>query len=318
MPSACGRRGCHQPIMSELGALTAEPGYSGARLLAPLGAIAADLPQLGNTVAVTMNTASVMTRIGCYGAPQWPGEPLRCDPEWTCLRLHAPAIETALAVDRMPASRMPWSLQFFSDEGTILHKTFLTECSGDRTFTALVDRWRIVAPNVSAPPPAGTLPGPEGTSAAQIDSLFGDNGLARRAMLPGWGTETAWRSAPDRFLDALEMACDVRMPLIMAVGNAGAAQVHYGAPETVRRQGKFMLVASGCCSLSVDLSQIDEVWITRFDGDGRGGYMLELYDWRFHCVGQFAACSDDNLGLARYWEQLLLSLPRQRTASDHI
>lgn len=297
--------------MSELAALTAEPGYSGTRLLAPLGAIAADLPQLGNTVAVTMNTASVMTRIGCYGAPRWSGEPLWHDPEQTCLRLYAPAIETALAVDRMPASRMPWSLQFFSGEGTILHKTFLAECSGDRAFTALTERWRGSAPTVSAPRPAGPPPGPEGTTAAQIDSLFGDNGLARRARLAGWGAETAWRSVSDRFLDALEMACDVRMPLIMAVGNAGAVQVHHGAPETVRRQGKFMLVASGRCSLSVDLSQIEEVWITRFAAEGRDGYMLELYDWRFHCVGQFAACSDDSPGLARYWEQLLLSLPRQ-------
>lgn len=310
MPLPCGRPACPQPMASALAALMAEPGFSGTRLAAAPHRIAADLPRLGAAVAVTLNSAAVMTRIGCYGSPQAAGEPLALDRDaGTCLRLHAPAVETALAVDRMPMSRQPFSLQFFGEGGVALHKAFLTDCRDDLDFARLTHGWEVAAAGAEPPCPAIRRPSPAGCGAAQIDSLFGDCGLTRRASLPGWGGERAWRVRPDPACHILARASEVRLPLVMTVANAAAAQVHCGAPETVRRSERLVVVTSGTCTLSIDQTEVEEAWITCFDAGGRTGLMLELYDWRCHCVAQFSAAGGEP-GLAAYWSQLLVALPQ--------
>ncbi|MGU3494968.1 ChuX/HutX family heme-like substrate-binding protein [Xanthobacteraceae bacterium A53D] len=299
--------------MSELGALTAEPGFSGTRLDAPVERIVGDLQRLGATVAVTINTAAVITRVGCYGAPQCPGAPFTCPSGGSCLRLNGPAVGTALAVERMPLHRQPCSLQFFDADGAVLHKSFLTECRDDYAFGELCLGWgasgagggRRVAAGSPAVPPC-----PSGDCAAQFDSLFGDSGIGRRAALPDWGDDWAWRVMPDVVFDLLTLVAEVRMPLVQAVGNAGAVQVHRGPLEKVRRSGPLVVLTSGCSTLSIEQDELEEAWVTRFDAGDEDGLMLELYDWRYHCVAQFTALGLANPGLGGYWQQLLASLPR--------
>ncbi|MCK0196986.1 hypothetical protein MWN34_08670 [Ancylobacter sp. 6x-1] len=310
MASACGRGGCSRPFVSELGALTAEPGFCGSRLHAPVERIAADFRLLGEAVAVTSNTTAVMTRIGHYGPPQFTGEPLRCDPEATCVRLETSAIDTALAVERMPVQRLPCSLQFYCPAGAVLHKCFLTQCRDDLDFARLTDLWagpaETHADSCRSPSPAR----PEGDCAAQLDSVFGDSGLTRRSQLPGWGGTRAWRVAPELALNALALAAEIRMPLSQMVGNAGAAQIHNGPLEQVRRSQALVILRSGCCTLSFDGAEIEEAWVTCYRSPSGEAHMLELYDWRFHCVAQFAAPGLPDPGLGGYWRQVLLSLGR--------
>ncbi|GGF50069.1 hemin-degrading factor [Azorhizobium oxalatiphilum] len=306
--------------MSELGALTAEPGFMGTRLGAPVERIVDDLQRLGETVAVTMNTAAVITRIGCYGAPQCSGTPLACGASSICLRLHEAAVDTALAVERMPMNRLPCSLQLFDAAGAVLHKSFLTDCTDDLAFGQLCLDWE--ARDLAGRRPQvgglgeGALPAPaafspDGDCAAQLDSIFGDSGIRRRAALPGWGEEWAWRVLPDVVFDLLVLASEVRMPLVQAVGNAGTMQVHRGPVEQVRRSGPLLVLASETSTLSIELNEVEEAWVTRFDaGPDADGLMVELYDWRFHCVAQFTALGLPNPGLGSYWEQLVFSLPR--------
>lgn len=309
MPDACGRGFCHRPVTSALDALTAEPGFCGTRLAARAERIAGDLRHLGESVAVTANTAAVMTRIGCYGAVSRAGDPLAGARGGTCLRLDPSAIDTTLAVERMPGPRLPNSLQFFSAMGAVLHKAFLTECRDDLDFARLTHRWE--APGATAGPDgAGPLPcGARGGLARQIDSVLGDGGLTRRGLLPGRGEANAWRVAPEAAFDMLRQAAAIRLPLVLAVANAGVAQIEAGALEGVRRAGDLVVASSGTCTLSCDRTEVEEAWVTRYDAPG-GGLMLELYDWRYHCVAQCAGPEGEGPGLAACWRQMLAALPR--------
>lgn len=318
MSSACGRGGCVRPFTSELHALTAEPGFCGTPLCAPVEHIAQALEHLGETVAVTANTAAVMTRIGLHARPQCQGEALTLAPEATCLRISPQAVGTTLAVERMPSQKLPPSLQFYCTEGTVLHKSFLTECVGDLDFARLVHKWESgIRPSGAPPSPYHqksrhhpTPPDPTGDSSTQIDSIFGDNGLMRRTALANWGEELAWRVSPDLVFNILGLASDIRLPLAQAAGNAGVVQIHHGAPERIRHSGSLAVISSGCCTLSIDRSDIEEAWVTCFEADGERAYMLELYDWRYHCVAQFSAPGLPNPGLGGYWRQLVCSMPR--------
>jgi len=296
--------------VSELGALTAEPGFCGTRLLAPVERIARELPRLGGAVAVTMNTAAVMTQIGSYAAPRFAGAPLTPFSEATCLRLYRPAMETTLAVERMPANRLPCSLQFFSETGAVLHKSFLTDVGDDFAFGQLADAWTSSGDTAGPEPRLSPVAAePTGDCALQIDSIFGDNGLARRAALPDWGANWAWRVSPHLVFDLLVLVSEVRMPLVVAMGNAGAMQVHRGPLEKVRRSGALTVLASGHVTASFEHNEIEEAWVTRIRHEGQSVHVLELYDWRFHCVAMFSALGLPNPGLGSYWEQLLRSLP---------
>lgn len=314
MPDACGR-GCPRPFMTELGALTAEPGFCGTRLSARAERIAGDLRHLGESVAVTANTAAVLTRIGCYGAVCRAGDPLETARDATCLRLNAGAIDTTLAVERTAERRMPHSLQFFSAAGAVLHKAFLTQCRDDLDFARLTHRWEAREGAGGAAQGCGPAPcGARGGLARQLDSVLGDGGLTRRGMLPARGGGNAWRVAPEAAFDALRRAADIRMPVVLAVANSGVAQVQAGALEGIRRAGALIVASSGTCTFSCDRTEIEEAWVTRYDAPG-GGLMLEFYDWRYHCVAQCAGPEGGTAGLAACWRQMLSSLPRPVAAA---
>lgn len=312
MSSPCGRGGCCRPFVSELSALTAQPGFCGTRLRGRIERIASDLQHLGEMVAVTANTAAVMTRIGQYACPQMAGGPICLDPDATCVRLHAPAVGTALAVERMPLQKLPYSLQFYCAEGAVLHKSFLTDCRDDLDFARLTHGWESEHPSAHPPPAPANVPlaEPGDDFTIQTDSIFGDNGLSRRCGLPDWGEDWAWQVSPEQVFKILTLACDVRMPLTQMVGNSGVVQLHHGSVEKIRHTESLVMITAGCCTVSVEPQEIEEAWVTRYEHDGMSAHMLELYDWRFHCIARFAALGLDNPGLGGYWEQMVKSVPR--------
>lgn len=325
MPIYCPRPGgCFRVAMtSELGAMMAEPGFSAAPLVVPVTAIAAQFPALSSVVAVTTNSCAVMTTIGDYAPPCFAGDGLCLAKGQTGLRIHSDSVAMALAIDRPGHGQLPWSLQFFDGEGAAMHKCFLTSMADDASFANLTRGWvgtDPVAPGRISDGGTSWLPAPGDASAwckrdgaSQLDGVLHDSGLARRASLPSWGDDHAWRTDPDMLFDLMTLLAEIRMPLSIGVGNAGFVQLHQGAIDSTKRGGSTFRLTADKCSVSLDLNEIEEVWVTCFDAGGRIGHMLEVYDWRYHCVAQFSEFSRDNAHLARYWEDTLRSLPRLKT-----
>ncbi|MBM7852413.1 putative hemin transport protein [Methylopila capsulata] len=291
------------------------------RLAAPLPQIAADLAGVDGVVALTTNATTVMTEIGRYTGPCFATEPLALKAGEAALRVHLPSISATLAVERQALSRSPCSVQFFSPEGAALHKTILTSITDDYAFAELTQGWSIPAGEASGATPARTevrvLDKPADPRcwrgrdlAFHLDSLFLDGGIGRRATLPDWGDDHAWSVEPELAVHLLRLLTEIRAPVATMVSNAAFAQIHQGAFDDIRQIGPVIRLCSEGCTISIDFNEIDEVWVTRFDAGGRAGHLIELYDWRFHCVAQFTEFGA-NGHLSRFWGQTVRDMPRR-------
>lgn len=327
MPIPCPRFGhCQRAsATSDLGALMAEPGFSAAPLSASVAVIAREFPSLDTAVAVTANSCAVMTEIGTYATPRFAGDGLCPAKGRTGLRIHCGSVATALAVDRPDHGHLPCSLQFFDSSGAALHKCFMTGMADDFAFAELTRDWIGEPPSDTSdqrermPVTKGWLPfQPDGSwwrgrdSAFQFDGVLRDNGLARRASLPSWGESFAWQVDRHILFDLMTLLREVRMPLAINVGNAAFVQTHRGALDAALRHDNAVRLIAESCSISLNLEEIEELWVTRFDAAGRAGYVLEAYDWRYHCVVQLSGLAATDGHAGRYWQDQLCALPRLR------
>lgn len=331
-PSCRRRANCHQAKASELHAFLTDPGFSGGTLSVSAPRAIGQLPGFDHVVSVTRNSGAAMTSVGRYAAPQRAGEPLKAEAIRTCLRVHAPSLGTALAVERIPASRKPYSLHFFDGDGVMMHEAYLTSVKDDLALEDLAAGWTGEAPqsgfadeaplsasNGWLPEPIARSAGPGRDAGYHLDSVLRDNGLSRRASLPTWGASGAWQVEVDVLFNLFTLLTDVRMPLVFGVGNVALMQVHQGPIDGVKRFGTLMRISSKCCNVTLSLDDIEEVWVSRIESGGLTAHMLEIYDWRYHCVAQFTDCDEAGRNLSNFWRQLLVTLPRRRTReSGHI
>ncbi|MDQ8698129.1 ChuX/HutX family heme-like substrate-binding protein [Hyphomicrobium sp. LHD-15] len=332
MAPSCRRANCPQAKASELHAFLTDPYFSGGMLAVSAPGAIAELPGFDHVVSVTRNSGAAMTSVGRYAPPSRAGDPLTACSTRTSLRMHAPSFGTVLAVERIPASRKPHSLHFFDQDGVMLHEAFLTSITDDLALEELTSGWNgagdLAQDESEYPLPASKdwLPKPIAQSAGahrdagfHLDSILRDNGLARRASLPAWGAGHAWQVEVDVLFNLFTLLTDVRMPLVFGVGNVGLVQVHRGEVDGVKRFGTLMRISSKCCNVTLSLDDIEEIWVSRIESQGRIGHMLEIYDWRYHCVAQFKDCEESDETLSNFWRQLLMTLPRRQThQSDHI
>lgn len=324
-PSCPRRRDCPKPRLSRLQALTAESGLLATTLRAPAVGILERLAEC-DVLALTNNTAAVLTTMGRHGAPQTAGAPLVAEPGRTCLRVHPRSLASVIAVERVPSCRKPYSLHVFDGDGAALYEAYLTNISDaiDYGPAPAEESGRNGAAAERAAPrdgPRDWMPRQIAAAAGKadagadagyhLDSILGDNGLSRRASLPCWGTDLAWQIAPSRLIDFFAFMCDIRMPGGIAVGNAGLVHFHQGAFDGLRASSRMLRISSKHSNVTIALSDVEEVWVCRVE-TGRGAdYLLEVYDWRYHCVAQFTTSADDEPLLRDVWRRQLCAIPRR-------
>lgn len=314
MPQPCRGGGCQNRRFSERDILLAEPGVFATTIAASFERVARDLRGMDGLVAVTSNPAAVMTQIGELPPASRAGGRFAPPKSGAALRLRPESVDAALAVERAACGRAPCSVRFFTAEGGALHKVFLSALIDDYAFAELASDW--VAPEEAGPESAASgeprTPDAQGWSrrglAFHIDSLFGDGGLRRRALLPRWGRDEAWRIDPEIAVHLLGLLTEARMPVTLVVPNEAFAQMHVGAFDDVRRSGDRLRLCAGECSVSLDMAEVEEVWVSRYDERGRAGLMVEFYDWGFQCVAQITETGDDPR-LARFWRRAVEDLP---------
>lgn len=315
MTQSCRRGGCPHRRSSELDALVAESGCCVTAIEASLDRIMEDVAGFDGAVSVTSNAVAVMTEIGRPPAVSHAGAPFELPSRGGALRVDPTAVGSVLAVERAPYGRLPCSVQFYAREGAAQHKLFLASLTDDYAFAEMTRDWS--APCGPAPgakdPRAGTfsdlLSWRCGDLRFHVDSLFGDAGLRRRACLPEWGAGHAWRIDPELAVHLLGLVTEIRAPVTVIVPNNGFAQCFTGAYDGMRRAGDGLRLGGPQSTVSLNLADVEEAWITRRDEDGGSSLSLELYDWGFQCVAQVTAASGDER-LARFWNQTVRDIPR--------
>lgn len=283
------------------------------------------LPSLDHVVSVTRNTAAAMTTVGRYAVPQPLGAPLRVEAGRIGLRVHLPSLGAALAAEHIPACRKPQSLHVFDRDGLVAHETYLTSLAENTLLERLASDAasapgldpRLSANETAAaetwswqPRPLSPAAGPHADAGGHLDSILRDNGITRRASLPAWGEHTAWQIDTNDLPRLCTLLGEAWMPLGIAVGNVGVVQYHHGAIDGVKRYGTLMQLSATCTNVTLSLGDIEEAWVSRIEIGDRHEHILELYDWRYHCIAQFKDADDSDDNLRTFWSQILSTLPR--------
>ncbi|MFD1332911.1 ChuX/HutX family heme-like substrate-binding protein [Methylopila musalis] len=317
MSQPCRGGGCPNRRFNERDTLLAEPGVFATRIGASFERVARDLRGMDGLVTVTSNPVAVMTQIGGLPQASRAGERFAGPKSGAALRLRPESVAAALAVERAACGRAPCSVRFFTPEGGALHKVFLPSLIDDYAFAELTVDWGAAEDVGAAETAVRDARAPDAACWSRrglgfhLDSLFGDGGLRRRTLLPAWGRDEAWRIDPELAVQCLGLMNEARAPVTIIVPNEAFAQMHVGALDDVRRAGDRLRLCAGDCSVSLDMAEVDEVWVTRHDERGRAGLTVEFYDWGFQCVAQITETGDDPR-LARFWRRSVEALPPLR------
>ncbi|MCC7254047.1 ChuX/HutX family heme-like substrate-binding protein [Hyphomicrobium sp.] len=328
MERRCPRRtGCPRERANARRVSTAGNGLFAKAIALPVADVLGQLPSLEHVISVTRNTAAAMTTVGRYAAPQRAGAPLVVETGRMCLRVHPESLGMTLFAEPVAAHRKPVSLHFFDRDGIVLHETYLTSIDEDSKLDMLISGragGEAEARSGAAPAPGSwtwqpqllsPLAGLHADAGFHVDSILGDNGIARRASLPVWGEGSAWQIDVSDLVGLFTLLKEAWMPLGIAVGNLGLVQYHQGEIDGVKRSGNLVQISSKHSNVTISLDDIEEAWITHVEAGGRREHILELYDWRCHCIAQFKDADDGDENLSIFWRQILSTLPRLRAVS---
>lgn len=220
-------------------ALVASGALGSATPLRPdWGALIGAMPAAGPIMALTRNEHAVHERRGRFrDVSSGPGHILVLGPDID-LRLFPGRWTHAYAL----AGERP-SIQIFDRDGVAVHKVYATETTDRDGWAGIVARF--ATPAVEAPPatPADRpAPEPEGSvdpHALRTDwlglrdthdfiKLLRQHKATRRQAFGAAGADLALRLAPKAGADALRLAADQAVPVMVFVGNRNAIQIHTG------------------------------------------------------------------------------------------
>ncbi|MFB9970889.1 hemin-degrading factor [Pseudoroseomonas cervicalis] len=269
---------------SRLGTTEAALLASGA--LGPVTALRADwaaligaMPALGRIMALTRNDMAVHERYGQFrDVSSGPGHILVLGPEID-LRLFPGCWAHGFALGgERPA------IQIFDDRGVAVHKIYATEGTDRAAWAALVERF--ADPAAAAPPeqPAAAIAA-KAEAAVDGESLRSDwlalrdthdffpllrrHKASRRRAFRLAGDDLARRVAPAVAAEALRLASERAVPVMVFVGNRGAIQIHTGPVQRLLERGGWFNVLDADFNLHLREDGIAEAWhVTKPTEDG--------------------------------------------------
>ncbi|MCC9621059.1 hemin-degrading factor [Thalassospira sp. MA62] len=335
--SAGEAKGYAVDIAAELGLTEGElvaagVGENVVRLDTDWEAFIPRLEELGEVKILTRNPSAVHEKIGTFGNVTINadmGLVLNHDVD---LRLflgrwgHAFALETHNA--RAGRRR---SIQIFDNDGTAIHKIFLTENSNADAYDQLVSEFKVSdqSKGIEVLPP---LPEPvtrsdddvdvanlqihwrKMTDVHQFHGMLKDFNVSRHQGMRLVGEEFAERLTPEAFKQLLEQASERSTSIMVFIGNAGAIQIHTGPVKNIREMGDWINVMDPRFTLHARMDQIAEAWLVR--KPIREGMIttVELYDPKLNnfaiLCGERKPKDPEN----PEWRELAEGLPRLGSA----
>jgi putative hemin transport protein len=257
------------------------------------------LPALGTVMALTRNDHAVHEKVGRYdqiSVTEQGGVTLAPDID---LRLffghwhHGFAVTERIGGDGKGGDRH--SLQIFDADGTAVHKVYLRPESDKAAFDALVAGFAAAdqSPGVAVEPaskPARDRPDSEIDLAAleagwrALEDTHDFFPLLRKLRV---GRVQAFRLVADDlarrvgngvFSQALELAADAQLPIMVFVGSPGVIQIHTGPVATVKRMGPWQNVLDPRFNLHLREDGIASAWLVRKPTRDSWVTSLELFD----------------------------------------
>ncbi|UHG90978.1 hemin-degrading factor [Spirosoma oryzicola] len=277
--------------VSEAELLATQIGETVQRLDGDFRDLLKEVPTLGYVMALTRNDSIVHERKGIYEKVSFnehTGLVLGPDID---LRLFMSRWHFGFAVDENSRK----SLQFFDQDGTAVHKIYLTDKSNDAAYEALVQKYHAADQTA----PIVTIPYPE--KAAEITNEDIDVqgfqaswlamqdtheffGLLRKYKL---GREQGISLAPeghsqqitvDQLIKIFETVAQRELPIMIFASSVGCIQIHTGPVKKLVSMGPWYNVLDPEFNMHLRADQVHSIWVTRKptkDGIVTG---LDLFD----------------------------------------
>ncbi|MBA4352508.1 MAG: hemin-degrading factor [Rhodobacter sp.] len=306
-PKARARDFAHANGIPEAALVAAHVGHGTTAIDATTDRLFPLIRDLGDVMALTRNASCVHERRGVYSDYRsGPHAAMVLDPEID-LRIFPAHWKHAFAVLEQAEDGPRRSLQIFDAAGDAVHKVHLKPVSHVDAFDTLTAALGLPdQPQTLSLTPRIPTEGPKGNP-ARADDLRRDwdamtdthqfNTLTRRLKMNRLGayqlagTPRAERIDTGAVTQALHVAADAAIPLMIFVGNAGCIQIHGGPIEKVVPMGPWINVMDPRFNLHLRSDHITEVWrvwkptrtgdansIEAFDKDG--SLILQIFGYR--------------------------------------
>ncbi len=305
------------------------------RLLSPWASIVADLPDLGPALTSTANAHACLARSGpmpTLSPPSAFGEGLglaRADE--TTLRLYFARWAHGFAIQHTLADgAIQRSVAFFDLHGSRTHSLHLGPSPDERAFQRLLARHArpgtrhrhaenapLLAPHPQPMPerPDHTVDLPafhrawaSMRSAHGLSTLVQAFGLSRLQALrlapPGYVQRLAHSSVHE----AVAHAAQLGVPLVVTVGNRGAAHTHVGLLPNVVMQGSRVHAEGPHTQLSLDEAAIASVWLVRHPTAEGLQHTLESFDANGELITLLSGSRQAGHARLCAWQQILSGL----------
>jgi len=294
-PRLRNRDAAHALGISEAEFVAAGLGVSAVRLQGPFGAVISDCQSLGDVMILTRNESAVHEKYGRFANVSVNGGVGLVLNQEIDLRIFFKHWHFGFAVSDETAEGTRRSLQFFDDEGTAVHKIFLTPSGDADAFDRLVARYRASDQDSGlAVAPRSARPQPKPDSAIDVagfrsawqalqdvhefHGLLITYGVERAQGLRLVGSDLAYRVSKTAFRQLLEAAAAEAVPIMVFVGSRGTVQIHTGPVKRLKAMGPWFNVLDDGFNLHLREDHIDSAWVVR--KPTRDGIItsLELYD----------------------------------------
>jgi len=217
------------------------------------------------------------------------------------------------------------SFQFFDADGTAVHKVFLTDASDLAAYENLVEKYRSVDQsqtiNVS-PKPKKLADNPD----AEIDvedlrkawaelkdthdffPMLKKFGVGREQALRLAEREMAFPVAAETYKYVLEKASEIKLPIMVFVGNDGIIQIHTGEIEKVLEARGWFNVMDERFNLHINQDEIASAWIVKKPTDDGIVSSLEIFNRQGENVALFFGKRKPGIPEKEEWSKLLSTI----------
>ena len=288
------RNAAEQLQVSEAELLATRTGAGVIRLEGDFKRLMTEIEPLGEVMALTRNDAVVHEKTGQYQNLSIHGT-MGLALGVIDLRLFFNRFVSAFAVEEETEHGSRRSLQFFNAQGEAVHKIYAREATDMAAFDALVNRYRAADQHkpLTLEAAAGdnllTMPADVDVSQLRQDwsalkdvhhfqAMLNKYGLQRIPAYRLVGAEYAQRLDIQAFEQALTLAADSELPVMIFAGSDGVIQIHTGTVKKLLRTGPWFNVLDPGFNLHANTELIDQVWLVRKPTSDGIVSSLEMFD----------------------------------------
>ncbi|NNE67702.1 MAG: hemin-degrading factor [Pyrinomonadaceae bacterium] len=326
------REAADQLQVSEGELLATGIGENVVRLRSDFKELLHELHTLGRVMALTRNQQIVHERKGVYENAQTDlphGMALFVNPDID-LRIFTRSWHHGFAATFENPSGTLQSIQIFDQDGSAIHKIYLTPDSNIAAYKELVEKFRSddQSPllHVSAKPgKQPDLPDDDIDIAGFRNEWEGLKDthdffpLLKKFKL---GRHQALRLADERFAReipvgsfkyALESARDREVPIMVFVGNDGIIQIHTGKVENVLEARGWYNVMDEAFNLHIDQENVGSAFVVRKPTEDGTVTSLELFNKAGKDIALFFGKRKPGIPEREDWRKLVADLERELT-----